>query len=125
MQENARHGPERVIIMSIMTLDGAVLHVGQDRYTITSGLIRSIHPVSGEVQGSFVLPFEVKVALGLSRMWIEGSYTFEVKLLSTAVKPDGVRKYRFVAVCPQAGIAALDMMLSPVKYPTILENMMH
>jgi hypothetical protein len=108
-----------------MNLDGAKLRTGNAKYTIASGKLKVLNPITGDVRGSFVLA-ENKIEGDLSSgVVIEGASTLEVRLLTVSVQPDGVRKYRFVAVCRSEEIASLDLMLHPAKHPTILENLMH
>ena len=107
-----------------MNLDGAKLSVGTAKYTIASGKLKVLNPITGDVRGSFVLS-EDKIEGDLSSgVLIEGPCRLEVRLLTVAVQPEGVRKYRFVAVCRPDEIVSLDLMLHPAKHPTILENMM-
>jgi hypothetical protein len=108
-----------------MILDGSTLRTGNAKYTIASGKLKVLNPITGDVRGSFVL-LEEKIEGELSSgVIIEGASTLEVRLLTVRIQPDGVRKYRFVAVCRAEEIASLDLMLHPAKHPTILENMMH
>jgi hypothetical protein len=86
--------------------------------------LRTLDPRSGEVTGYFEMPGNNQVPRGLPNLAIAGWIRLEVKLLSSQIASDGTRRYRFMAICPEEAIGALDMMMNPSKNPTILEEMM-
>lgn len=86
--------------------------------------LRTLDPRSGEVTGFFELPGDTQVPRGLPNLAIQGFIRLEVKLISSLMTSEGKRRYRFMALCPDEAIGALDMMMHPSKNPTILEDMM-
>ena len=90
----------------------------------TTCRLRTLDPRSGEVTGFFELLGDTQVPRGLPNLAIQGFLRLEVKLLSSVLTSEGKRRYRFMAICPEEAIGALDMMMNPAKNPTVLEEMM-
>lgn len=107
-----------------MDLSGATLRAGPLTYAVESGEIRSMDPATGEVRGQFTLKDGAKLRRGHAGLVIEARHEFEVRLLASAIDRNGERHYRFVASCDPQIAALIDLMLHPMRHPTLLESAM-
>lgn len=109
-----------------MELDGATLKAGALSLPISSGRIRSVDAVSGEVCGVFFLERNADLPRGVPGYSILSALQrFDVRLLTSKRESSGVKSYRFVARCAPEAVGAMDLLLNPTKHPTLLEQFMH
>jgi hypothetical protein len=110
--------------MGSLDLGGALLRAGSTTYLISAGEVNSFDPTKNEARGTFELRPGMVLQRGHNSLVIEASYHLTVRLLSSVIGSDGVRRYRFGANCAPEMINMLDMTLNPVRHPTVLERMM-
>lgn len=105
-----------------MRLNGSSLRADTVTYYVADGQIVSLDAVRGEVHGEFMLQNDERIARGHNVLTLVVDFPLEIRRLASLRKSDGSHRYRFVAECDSDVFAALDMMLNPVKMPTMLEE---
>lgn len=105
-----------------MRLNGSSIRADNATYWVADGQIISLDPGRGEVHGEFMLQNNERIARGHGTLTIVVDFPLEVRKLASLRKSDGSHRYRFVAECDADVFAALDLMLNPVKMPTMLEE---
>ncbi len=105
-----------------MRLNGSSIRADTVTYWVVDGQITSLDPLKGEVHGEFMLQNNERIARGHGTLTIVVDFPLEVRKLASLRKSDGSHRYRFVADCDPDVFAALDLMLNPVRMPTMLEE---
>jgi hypothetical protein len=111
--------------MASLSLDGALLRAGSSTYLLAKGEVSEFDPVKNEARGTFELRPGMVLQRGHTGLVIEASYHLTIRLLSSVIGSDGMRRYRFTANCAPDMVDMLDMTINPVRHPTVLEQMMH